>query len=135
MKQRKKLEKSSNKNSKVLLNKLYLDAVIDIDKVIKESQVRIWKALKSKPDFNTSFKDTQNILERYGESKVNLVILHIDLVGSTRMSLNMPVDRLTTIIRSFAQQIVSYSINVWRLCIKVYRRCSFGIFCSRRYSR
>ncbi len=101
---KKELEKSSNKNSKVLLNKLYLDAVIDIDKVIKESQVRIWKALKSKPDFNTSFKDTQNILERYGESKVNLVILHIDLVGSTRMSLNMPVDRLTTIIRSFAQQ-------------------------------
>ncbi|MER5175817.1 MAG: adenylate/guanylate cyclase domain-containing protein [Candidatus Nitrosocosmicus sp.] len=101
---KKELEKSSNKNSKVLLNKLYLDAVIDIDKVIKESQVRIWKALKSKPDFNTSFKDTQNILERYGESKVNLVILHIDLVGSTRMSLNLPVDRLTTIIRSFAQQ-------------------------------
>ncbi len=102
---KKVLEKSTNKNSKVFLNKIYLEAVIDIDKIIKESQVRIWKALKSNPDFNTSFKDTQNILERCGESKVNLIILHIDLVGSTRMSLNMPIDRLTTIIRSFAQQI------------------------------
>jgi class 3 adenylate cyclase len=96
--------KPANSTSNVLLNRLYLDAIIDIDAIIKESQVNTWKALKSKLDFNTSFKDTQNILENYGESKINLVILHVDLVGSTRMSLNLPIDRLTTIIRSFAQQ-------------------------------
>jgi class 3 adenylate cyclase len=97
-------KKPANSTSNVLLNRLYLDAIIDIDAIIKESQVNTWKALKSKLDFNTSFKDTQNILENYGESKINLVILHVDLVGSTRMSLNLPIDRLTTIIRSFAQQ-------------------------------
>jgi class 3 adenylate cyclase len=83
---------------------LYLDAVIDINEIIKDSQVKTWKALKSKPDFNTSFKDTRNILEQCGETKINLVILHIDLVGSTKMSLNLPIERLTTIIRTFAQQ-------------------------------
>jgi class 3 adenylate cyclase len=87
-----------------LLNELYLDAVIDIDSIIKDSQIRTWNALKVKPDFSISTKDTQNILEIYAESKVDLVILHIDLVGSTRMSLSLPIDRLTTIIRSFAQQ-------------------------------
>ncbi|MGN6615012.1 MAG: adenylate/guanylate cyclase domain-containing protein [Candidatus Nitrosocosmicus sp.] len=86
------------------LNSLYLEAVIDINSIIKESQVRTWQALKVKPDFNISIKDTQNVLEKYLESKVNLVILHIDLVGSTRMSLSLPIERLTTIIRSFAQQ-------------------------------
>jgi adenylate cyclase len=96
--------KSPKNMSSVLLNKLYLDAVIDINEIIKESQVKTWKALKSKPEFNTSFKDTQNILEQCGETKINLVILHIDLVGSTRMSLNLPIERLTTIIRTFAQQ-------------------------------
>ena len=35
---------------------------------------------------------------------MNLVILHIDLVGSTKMSLSLPIERLTTIIRFFAQQ-------------------------------
>jgi adenylate cyclase len=100
----KEVKKTTNNTENVLLNRLYLDAVIDINKIIKESQVSIWKALKSKPDYDTSFKDTQNILEKYGESKVNLVMLHIDLVGSTGMSLSMPIDRLTTIIRSFAQQ-------------------------------
>src|SRR5919112_1280424 len=97
-------KKPANGASNVLLNRLYLDAIIDIDAIVKESQVNTWKALKSKPEFNTSFKDTQSILENYGESKINLVILHVDLVGSTRMSLNLPIDRLTTIIRSFAQQ-------------------------------
>jgi adenylate cyclase len=86
------------------LNKFYLDAVIDINSLIKDSQIRMWNALKVKPDFNISIKETQNILEKYVESKINLVILHIDLVGSTRMSLSLPIDRLTTIVRSFAQQ-------------------------------
>ncbi|HXT85030.1 MAG TPA: adenylate/guanylate cyclase domain-containing protein [Verrucomicrobiae bacterium] len=85
-------------------NKVYHSTIFDIDVIIKDSQVRIWNALKAKPEYETSFKDTQNILEKYGESKVNLIILHIDLVGSTRMSMIMPIDRLTTIIRSFAQQ-------------------------------
>lgn len=97
-------EKLSNNIGNNLLNRVYLDAVIDINTIIKDSQIRIWKALKAKPDYNTSFQETQNILERYGESKINLIMLHIDLVGSTRMSLNLPIDRLTTIIRTFAQQ-------------------------------
>ncbi len=101
---REALEKSSNKSSDFLLNKLYLDAVIDINSVVKESQVRTWNALKAKPDFGISFKETQNILEKHVESKMRLVILHIDLVGSTKMSLSLPIDRLTTIIRTFAQE-------------------------------
>ncbi len=100
----KKHKESSSDRSNVLLNKIYLDAIIDVESMVKDSQVRTWNALKSKPDFDISIRDTQNILERYIESKANLVILHIDLVGSTRMSLTLPIDRLTTIIRSFAQQ-------------------------------
>ena len=93
-----------NRASDSLLNKLYLEAIIDVKSIIKDSQFRTWQALKVKPDFTISIKDTQEILEKYLESKVNLVIVHIDLVGSTKMSLSLPIDRLTTIIRSFAQQ-------------------------------
>jgi len=64
----------------------------------------MWKALRAKPEFNTSSRKTQRILEKCADSKINLIILHIDLVGSTRMSLSLPIDRLTTIIRSFAQE-------------------------------
>jgi hypothetical protein len=97
-------ESDLNNQSKILLNKLYLDGIVDVNSIIKDAQIRTWNALKAKPDFGISTRETQNVLEKYSESKFSLVILHIDLVGSTRLSFSLPIGRLTTIIRSFAQQ-------------------------------
>ena len=100
----KKQRRSDSTIDNQFLNKLYLDAIIDVKSVIKDSQVRIWKSLKANPEFNISLNESQKILENFMESKIKLVILNIDLVGSTKMSLNLPIDRLTTIIRAFAQE-------------------------------
>ena len=99
-----KSSRTGNNLSNYLMNKFYLDAIIDIDTIIKESQIRTWNALKSKPELNIIVKETQSILEQHAESKLKLVMLHIDLVGSTKMALTLPIDRLTTIIRAFAQE-------------------------------
>lgn len=96
--------RSKTSSESLFMNKLYLDAVIDIESVIKESQIRMWKALKVKPEFKISLSETQRVLERFVESKPNLVILHIDLVGSTKMSMSLSIDRLSAIIRAFAQE-------------------------------
>lgn len=98
---------TNNNLSNYLLNKFYLDAIIDVNSVIKEAQFRTWNALKAKPELNIILKETQNILEHNAESKLRLVMLHIDLVGSTKMALTLPIDRLTTIIRSFAQEMTN----------------------------
>jgi adenylate cyclase len=100
----KKQRRSENTIDNQFLNKLYLDAIIDVESVIKDSQVRIWKSLKANPEFNISLNESQKILEKFMESKIKLVILNIDLVGSTKMAFNLPIDRLTTIIRAFAQE-------------------------------
>jgi adenylate cyclase len=84
---------------------MYVDTVFNTDKTIKESQNRLQKSLETNPDFNISFKETQHILEKFLGVKTNLAILNIDLVGSTKMSFDLPLDKLTTIIRSFAQEI------------------------------
>ena len=97
--------KSKSKTENLLINKLYLDAVIDIESVLIDSQTRMWKALKVKPEFKISLSETQRILEKYVESKVDLAILHIDLVGSTKMSMTLSIDKLSAIIRAFAQEI------------------------------
>ena len=98
---------TNNNLSNYLLNKFYLDAIIDVNSVVKEAQFRTWNALKAKPELNIIVKETQNILEHNAESKLRLVMLHIDLVGSTKMALTIPIDRLTTIIRSFAQEMTN----------------------------
>jgi adenylate cyclase len=97
--------KSKSKTENLLINKLYLDAVIDIESVLIDSQTRMWKALKVKPEFKISLNETQRILEKYVESKVDLAILHVDLVGSTKMSMTLSIDKLSAIIRAFAQEI------------------------------
>jgi class 3 adenylate cyclase len=86
------------------LSSFYLDAVVNIDSAIKMAQSRVWKALKVEPEFNISFEETNNILEKYAKSKATFVILHIDLVNSTRLSMTLPVDRLATIIQAFTQE-------------------------------
>ena len=45
-----------NRASDSLLNRLYLEAIIDVKSIIKDSQFRTWQALKVKPDFNISIK-------------------------------------------------------------------------------
>jgi adenylate cyclase len=82
----------------------YLDAVVNIDLAIKQAQIRMWKGLKVETEFNISLDETQNILERYNKSKVNLVILHIDLLDSTRLSMTLPADRFVTLIQTFTQE-------------------------------
>jgi class 3 adenylate cyclase len=86
------------------LGLFYLDTVIDIESDIKDAQTRIWKALKVRPEFNFSMGETYSILERFAGSKINLVILHVDIVESTRLSMTLPVDRLATIVQAFAQE-------------------------------
>jgi class 3 adenylate cyclase len=64
----------------------------------------MWKALKSEPSFDISMEETNRVLKRFSRSKVILVILHIDLVGSTQLSMTLPLDRLTTIVQTFTQE-------------------------------
>jgi adenylate cyclase len=96
---------SSKKQSDMpLLSSIYLDTVVNIDLAIKHAQHRVWQVLKIKPDFDISMEETQNILQSYAGSKGTFVILYIDLVESTRLSMILSVDSLTTIIRAFTQE-------------------------------
>ena len=96
---------SIRKDSVPLISKLYLDKAVNIDYAIKYAQTRVWKALKVKSDFDISMEETQNNLKNYAESKTTFLILYIDLVDSTRLSMTLPVNRLATIVRAFSQEI------------------------------
>jgi adenylate cyclase len=97
-------EKSTKPPESPSLASFYLDAVVDLDKAIKRAQERVWKALKVESKFDLSTEETQEILTKLAKSKVMLVILHIDLVGSTRLSSTLPADRLAAIVQAFTQE-------------------------------
>ncbi|HYY41075.1 MAG TPA: adenylate/guanylate cyclase domain-containing protein, partial [Nitrososphaera sp.] len=95
-----------------LMSSFYLDAVVDLDKAISMAQQRVWKALKVESTFDISTEETHEVLAKYSKSKVMLVILHIDLVGSTRLSSDLPADRLAAIIQAFTQE-MSITISAY----------------------
>ena len=99
-------------NNPSLGSAFYLDAVVDIEQSIKNAETRTWKALKSELEFTISTEETKGILKKLARSKVPLVILHVDLVGSTRLSMSVPLDRLTTIMQAFTQE-MSIVVNMY----------------------
>jgi adenylate cyclase len=76
----------------------------DIENSIKDIQKRTWSNLKAKPIFNINLKNIHPILEKVVNTNVFLVILYVDLVSSTKLSMNLPLERLTTIIQAFTQE-------------------------------
>ena len=92
----------ASKSSK--LGMLLIDPVFNIDSAIMDAQKRIWYQLKVKSDFNISQENTQKLLEKFIGTTVPLVVLHVDLVGSTDLSMNLPLKRLVPIIQAFTQE-------------------------------
>ncbi|MGN6629794.1 MAG: adenylate/guanylate cyclase domain-containing protein, partial [Candidatus Nitrosocosmicus sp.] len=76
----------------------------DIENSIKNIQKRVWSRLKAKPIFNVNIKDTQKLLERVVNTDISLVILYVDVVNSTKISMNLPLKRLAPIIQTFTQE-------------------------------
>ncbi len=97
--------KSSGLYAASSMDLFYLDAVVNIDLAIKRAQNSMWEALKSESTFDFSMEETHKILDKFANSKVSLVILHIDLVDSTRLSMTLPIERLTTIIQAFTREV------------------------------
>ncbi len=86
------------------LSVFHVDALIDIQKIISASQSSMWKALRSDPIFTAPFEETQEILSVYNYDKIKLIILNIDIVGSTKLSMNLPIERVSKIIQTFTQE-------------------------------
>ena len=97
-------DRTSDDTTLSLASSFYLDAIVDIRLAIRNAETRMWKALKSEPSFDISMEETYKVLQKYARSKVTLVILHVDLVGSTQLSMTLPLDRLTTIVQTFTQE-------------------------------
>jgi adenylate cyclase len=78
--------------------------VVDLNSIMKTSQTRVRKTLEGKPEFVMSFVETQNELKKLAKYKTTFVVLHVDLVGSTKLAMRLPLDRLTMMIQAFNQE-------------------------------
>ena len=83
------------------------DKVVDSQTMILETQKRVWGALKKGYEYTGITNESENFLRENVFKKINIVVLYVDLVGSTTMTLELPPEKLATIISSFSQEMAS----------------------------
>src|SRR5688572_2983236 len=84
-----------NSHSSLLQSSSFPNPQVSLDSIMKKSQLRVRKTLEGKPEFVMSLVETQNALKKLAKDKTTLVVLHVDLVGSTKLAMRLPLDRLT----------------------------------------
>ncbi|HXV46836.1 MAG TPA: adenylate/guanylate cyclase domain-containing protein [Nitrososphaera sp.] len=104
-------QEEQDKTSKALFNMMMSGGArteesktVDSDTLVSQTQDRLWKALKRRYQYDVSLERGQHYLLNHVSSKIPLVIMYADLVGSTNMSMTLPADKLTTIIRAFTYE-------------------------------
>jgi adenylate cyclase len=81
--------------------------LVDLQTLFAQRQDRLVNALKERYQYNTSIKRSQDFLRKHVSSRFPLVIMYADLVGSTKMSMTLPAEKLVTIIRAFSHELSS----------------------------
>lgn len=77
----------------------------EIRSLIAQSKTRVSESFEKGSGLNTMVEDTSNIfLSKYIGTTLKLVVLYVDLVGSTLMTRSLPVSRLATMIQAFTQE-------------------------------
>jgi class 3 adenylate cyclase len=83
------------------------EPILDSENMILETQKRVWGALKKGYEYSGVVDESDQFLRKNVFSKLDMVVLYVDLVGSTTMALEMPADKIAIIISSFAQEMAA----------------------------
>lgn len=106
------------------------DQILDSETMILETQKRVWGALKKGYEYSGMVNESDQFLRKNVFSKLEMVVLYVDLVGSTTMTLEMPAEKIAIIISSFAQEMASVIRQYHGYVLKFVGDAVIGYFVS-----
>jgi class 3 adenylate cyclase len=80
---------------------------LDSESLIKETQKRVWSSLKKGYEYDYSVDESDTFLRNHVSQKIHMIVMFVDLVGSTDMALLLPPEKLGIIVSSFSQEMRS----------------------------
>ncbi len=83
------------------------DQILDSETMILETQKRVWGALKKGYEYSGMVDESDQFLRKNVFSKLDMIVLYVDLVGSTTMTLELPAEKIAIIISSFSQEMAA----------------------------
>lgn len=84
-----------------------VEKTLDSETMILETQKRVWGALKKGYEYLGVVDESDQFLRKHVFSKLDMVVLYVDLVGSTTMALELPSEKIAIIMSSFAQEMAA----------------------------
>jgi adenylate cyclase len=81
---------------------------VDIRTIIGETQERVRRTIKTGTFFSAGGSD--ELLQEHHNSKLKLIVLYVDLVGSTMMTRSLPVAQLALMVQTFTQE-MSFTVS------------------------
>jgi len=100
------------------------------ENMILETQKRVWGALKKGYEYSGMADESEQFLRKNVFSKLDMVVLYVDLVGSTTMTLEMPAEKIAIIISSFAQEMAAIIRQYHGYILKFVGDAVIGYFVS-----
>lgn len=94
----------------VLLSRKEVDQTVDSTTLIKNVQKRINNALENGYEYTRIIDSSEHFLRKHVFQQINMAVLYVDLFGSTKMSMELPSDKLSILVSSFSQE-MGYVIN------------------------
>ena len=86
-------------------------SAVDRSNIVKESQMRIKKALAEGFEYHhLAIAKSDQFLRKHTSQRLDFAVIYVDMVGSTRISTELVPDFLSTIVTVFSQE-VSYIIE------------------------
>lgn len=104
------IERNESSDSKKIVDMLLSKnkgMTVDSETMILETQKRVWGALKKGYEYSGMIDESDRFLRKNVFSKLNMVVLYVDLVGSTTMTLEMPEEKIAIIVSSFSQEMAA----------------------------
>ena len=102
--------------------------VLDTETLIKEVQKRVWSALKKGYQYDYSLDESDKFLREHVSSRLKMIVLYVDLVGSTQMTLQLPAEKVAIIISSFSQEMGFAIKNHYGYVLKYVGDAVIGYF-------
>ena len=103
---------SENINSKSYVDMIFQDGekTVDSNTLIIKAQNRVLNSVKNGIEYPPFVDKSEEFLRNHVNSRVHIFVMYVDLVGSTNLTLSLPVEKIVTIVSSFAQE-MAYAVT------------------------
>ncbi|PXF27520.1 MAG: adenylate cyclase, partial [Thaumarchaeota archaeon] len=71
---------------------------------------RVLNSVKNGIEYPPFVDKSEEFLRNHVNSRVHIFVMYVDLVGSTNLTLSLPVEKIVTIVSSFAQE-MAYTVT------------------------